>query len=115
MASIDNATDQGPYAAASSFIYKAKPNTPDISQLEVKVLRNKVFVSTLNPPEGLTYEAVLHNEVNKQANVWRATGLNGEFDFLLKEYGKQKLLLRLIDADGVAGPDAVYEFNASPL
>ena len=114
LASIDNATDQGPYAAASSFIYKAKPNTPDISQLEVKVLRNKVFVSTLNPPEGLTYEAVLHNEVNKQANVWRATGLNGEFDFLLKEYGKQKLLLRLVDTDGVAGPDAVYEFNASP-
>ena len=115
LASIDNATDQGPYAAASSFIYKAKPNTPDISQLNVKVLQNKVFVSTLNPPDGLAYEAVLHNEVNKQSNVWRATGLNGEFDFLLREYGKQKLLLRLIDADGVAGSYAVYEFNASPL
>ena len=114
LASIDGATDQGPFAAASSFTYKAKPNKPDISQLKVKVLRNRVFVSTINPPEGLVYEAVLQNEVNKQANVWHATGLNGEFDFLLREYGKQTLLLRLVDADGVAGPDAVYEFNASP-
>jgi predicted phage tail protein len=113
LASLDGA-DQGPYAAASSFTYKAKPNAPDISQLKIEVLRNKVFVNTINPPEGLTYEAILHNEVNKQTDVWRATGLQGEFDFLLKEYGKQTLLLRLVDADGVAGPDAVYEFNASP-
>ena len=114
LASIDSATDQGPYAAASSFTYKAKPSTPDISQINVKVLRNRVYVRTINPPDGLVYEAVLQNEVNKQANVWRATGLNGEFDFLLREYGKQKLLLRLVDAEGVAGPDAVHEFNASP-
>ncbi len=118
LASIDSATDkvqdQGPYTAASSFTYKAKPNKPDISQLNVKVLRNKAYVRTINPPEGLVYEAVLQNEVNKQANVWHATGLNGEFDFLLKEYGQQKLLLRLVDTDGVTGPDAVCEFNASP-
>ena len=113
LASVD-ATGQGPYAAASSFTYKPKPSTPDISQINVKVLRNKVFVTTINPPEGLVYEAVLHNELNKQANVWRATGLSGAFDFLLKEYGKQTLLLRLVDADSVAGPDAVYEFNAPP-
>jgi hypothetical protein len=114
LASIDSASDQGPYAAASSFTYKAKPSAPDISQLKIEVLRNRVFVSTLNPPEGFIYEAVLHNEVNKQVNVWRGVGLNGEFDFLLKEYGKQTLLLRLVDVDGVAGPDAVYEFNAMP-
>ena len=113
LASIDGA-DQGPYMEASSFSYKAKPNAPDISQLSVKVERNKVFVNTIRPPEGLTYEAVLHNEVNKQNNVWRGTGLGSEFSFLLKEYGKQTLKLRLIDAEGVAGPDEVYEFNASP-
>ena len=113
LASLDGA-DQGPYAAANSFTYKAKPNAPDVSQLSVKVERNKVFVSTINPPEGLSYEAILQNEANQQNNVWHATRLNGEFDFLLKEYGKQKLLLRLVDADGVTGPDAVYEFNALP-
>ena len=115
LASIDGATDQGPFAAASSFTYKTKPNMPDISQLNVKILQNRVYVRTISPPEGLVYEAVLQNEVNNQVNVWRTTGLNGEFDFLLKEYGKQKLLLRLVDADGVAGPDAVYEFYVSPL
>jgi predicted phage tail protein len=113
LASLDG-NNQGPYTAANSFTYKAKPNAPDISQLKVKVERNKVFVNTLNPPEGLTYQAILHNEMNLQKSVWSASGLDGEFSFLLKEYGKQTLILRLLDADGVMGPDAVYEFNASP-
>jgi hypothetical protein len=113
LASIDGA-DQGPYMPASSFTYKAKPNAPDISQLKVIVERNKVFVNTVNPPEGLRYEAILHNEMNQQKSVWSASGLGAEFSFLLKEYGKQTLILRLVDADGVSGPDKEYEFNASP-
>ncbi len=113
LASIDG-KNQGPYMVANHFTYKAKPNAPDISQLTVKVERNKVFVTTLNPPEGLVYEAILHNEMNLQKSVWSGSGLSGEFSFLLKEYGKQTLVLRLVDGDGVAGSDAVYEFNASP-
>jgi hypothetical protein len=114
LASVDSATDQGPYAAASSFTYKALPSAPDISQLQVRVKNNKVFVTTLEPPAGLTYEAILHNEKNQQKSVWRGTNLGAEFSFLLKEYGKQTLLIRHVEADGVAGPDASYEFNASP-
>ncbi len=114
LASVDSATDQGPYTAINSFTYKAKPSAPNISQIKVEVLRNRVFVNTTNPPNGHTYEVVLDNDANKQTNVWHSTGINGTFDFLLKEYGQQKLRLRLVDAEGVAGPDAVYEFNAYP-
>ncbi len=114
LASIDNATDQGPYMAASNFTYKAKPSAPDISQLKVRVWQNTVFVTTLNPPAGLSYEAILHNEKNRQKSVWSGTNLGAEFSFLLKEYGKQTLVLRQVEADGIAGPDATYEFNASP-
>ncbi len=113
LASLDG-TDQGPYAVANSFTYKPKPNAPDISQLKVQVLNNKVFVSTIAAPEGLSYLAVLHNEVNQQKNVWQASTSSGEFSFLLKEYGKQTLSLSLVDTDGVAGPEAIYEFNATP-
>jgi hypothetical protein len=113
LASLEN-EDQGPYTVANSFIYKAKPKTPDISQLKVLVQNNKVFVNTINAPDGLSYVAVLHNEVNQQKNVWRATTASGQFDFLLKEYGKQTLSLRLVDADGVAGDEAIFEFNAAP-
>lgn len=113
LASIDGA-DQGPYAVANSFTYKAKPNAPDISQLKVQVLNNKAYISTISPPENLTYQAVLHNEKNKQSNVWQASASSGEFSFLLKEYGKQTLSLRLLDADGVSGPEAIYEFYAAP-
>ena len=113
LASVD-ATGQGPYMLASSFTYKALPSAPDMSQLKVNVEKNKVFVNTLNPPEGLRYEAILHNERNGQKNVWRGTDLGAEFSFLLKEYGKQTLVLRHIEADGTAGPYATFEFNASP-
>ena len=113
LASIDGA-DQGPYAVANIFTYKAKPNAPDISQLKVQVRNNKVFVSTVDAPDGLRYQATLHNEMNQQKNVWHTNTASGEFSFLLREYGKQTLSLRLIDADDVSGPDAIYEFSALP-
>ena len=113
LASIDGA-DQGPYSQVNSFSYKPKPDVPDISQLKVQVRNNKVFVSTRNAPDGLVYEAVLHNEVNQQKNVWQARTASGEFSFLLKEYGKQTLTLRFVDVDGTFGPDAIYEFDAPP-
>ena len=113
LASIDG-TDQGPLSAANSFSYKAKPNAPDISQLKMHVHQNKVFINTIDAPDDLSYQAVLHNEVNKQKNVWQGNTASGEFSFLLKEYGKQILSLRLVDADGVTGPEAIVEFNAAP-
>ena len=113
LASIDGA-DQGPYMEGSSFTYKAKPNAPDISQLKVQVHNNKVFINTLDAPAGLAYKAALHNKVNKQINVWQTKTASGKFSFLLKEYGKQTLSLTFVDADGVAGPEAIVEFDATP-
>ncbi len=113
LASID-ATGQGPYMLVSSFTYKPMPPAPDVSQLKVRVLNNQVLVNTINPLEGLRYEAILHNEKNQQKNVWHGTDLGAEFSFLLKEYGKQTLILRHTEADGTTGPDAVFEFDAPP-
>ena len=114
LASIDGA-DQGPYSMVNNFSYKPKPNAPDISQLKVQVSNNKVFVNTVNAPVSLIYEIALHNEVNQQKNVWQTKTASGEFSFLLKEYGKQTLSLRLVDIDGTFGPSAIYEFDALPL
>ncbi|MFW5440372.1 MAG: peptide ABC transporter substrate-binding protein, partial [Methylophilaceae bacterium] len=87
---------------------------PDISQLKVEVFRNRVTVKTMSPPAGLTYQASLDNEFNDQKQVWHGDGLGRQFDFLLKEYGKQTLYIKHIDSDGAASPAAVYEFNANP-
>ncbi len=113
LASIDG-DNQGPYMPAASFTYKALLPAPDISQLIVKVINNRVFISTIKAPEGLRYEAVLHNKRNQQYNVWHATDLGATSNFLLKEYGKQTLILRYVEADGTKGADAQFEFNASP-
>lgn len=110
----DGLEDIGPTIEMSQFSYKPAPATPDISQLQVTVVRNRVFVQTITPPGGLTYQARLDNEFNDQRVVWEGTGLHSEFDFLLKEYGKQTLYLRHIDSDGVGSPDAIYEFDAQP-
>ena len=113
LASLDG-TDQGPYSATNQFSYKSKPPAPDIRQLNSTIARNRVFIDTIDPPDGLVYQATLDNDRNNQKNVWQAADLNGRFNFLLREYGKQTLRLRLIDAEGIAGPEAVTEFNASP-
>ncbi len=109
-----NQSEKGPYSAINHFVYKPKPPAPDISQLVARVIENRVFIHTLNPPSGFFYEAILDNEQNNQKNVWQAVGLIGRFDFLLREYGKQTLRLRLVDGEGVAGPEAVAEFDGLP-
>jgi hypothetical protein len=106
--------DKGPALKVSQFNYKALPAKPDISQLQVTVSVNRVFVHTINPSDGLTYQASLDNEFNDQKTVWQGSGLSGKFDFLLKEYGKQTLRIRHLDSDGTVGPAAVYEFDAQP-
>ena len=103
---------QGPFGKINSFCYKPLPDAPDISHLMVKVVQNRVYVTTINPPQGLRYEAILHNDQNHQLNVWSSSDLDAEFDFLLKEYGKQKLVLRHVEADGTKGPDSIVEFDA---
>ena len=46
--------------------------------------------------------------------VWMAQGLDGKFNFLLKEFGQQTLSLSLVEAGGVSGPESVVEFIALP-
>jgi hypothetical protein len=106
--------DQGPYINTSEFTYKPLPAKPDISQLQVQVAQNRVYVTTTPPLEGLTYQVRLDNDANQQKNVWVGTGLQGEFNFLLKEFGKQTLYIRHVDSDGATSPAAVYEFDATP-
>lgn len=110
----DGAEDIGPVLSFSEFGYKAPPSKPDLSQLQVKVVANHAFITTVEPPKGLRYEVRLDNELNKQVGVWQAKKVDGAFDFLLKEYGKQTLHIRHIDNDGITGPEAIYEFDAFP-
>ncbi|MDX1914500.1 MAG: FecR domain-containing protein [Methylophilus sp.] len=105
---------EGPFTNVSQFTYKPAPPIPDISQLKVKVMQNRVYVDTLASPVGLTYEVHLDNDQNHQKDVWVGKGLPAQFNFLLKEYGKQTLYIHYLDSDDVLGPSAVYEFYAYP-
>ena len=109
-----NGADQGPYSVVTNFAYSPKPPAADINQLVTRIAQNRVYVDTINPPNGFTYEAILDNKRNNQKNVWQAAGLQGRFDFLLREYGLQTLRLRLVNSDGVAGPESIAEFDALP-
>ena len=108
----DGVEDQGPLIHMSQFTYKARPPAPDISQLNVKVETNRVFVHTIAPLDGMHYQVTLYNPFNKQEKVWVGADLQEAFSFLLKEYGKQVLSIVQVDADGVTGPEALYAFDA---
>jgi len=103
---------QGEYSKAAYFEYIAPPPMPDIGSLGVDVLNNRVYVNAQPTIKDYQYHVVLNNPKNNQQEVWVGTQLPPSFDFLLKEYGKQELLISYIDADGVIGPAAVYEFDA---
>jgi hypothetical protein len=106
--------DQGPFTSYAMFNYAPLPPMPDISQLKALVRHNRVFVDTLQPLEGMTYQVRLANPYNHQETVWVGSGLSGQFDFDLREYGAQQLYIQHVDQQGAAGPAAFYEFNVSP-
>lgn len=115
IAQADNGElEKGPASKVNRLSYQPAPMVPDISQLTVNIERNRVFVRTLPPLDGLSYHASLDNPFNKQTNVWQGSELGGEFDFLLREYGKQTLYIRHVDNDGTQSAPAVYEFDAQP-
>lgn len=109
-----NGDDIGPYSNVQHFKYKPKPPAPDMSQLVTKIENNRVYITTIEPPAGFVYEAMVDNETNHQVNVWQGNGLTGKFDYLLREYGKQTLRLRLVDADGSVGLEGKAEFDSKP-
>ena len=106
--------EKGPAEQAIPFSYKPVPVTPDISQLTISVSRNRVFVQTLPPLDGLAYYVSLKNPFNNQIDVWQGKALNSQFDFPLKEYGQQTLHIHHVDKDGVESAPAIYEFDAQP-
>jgi hypothetical protein len=97
-----------------SFEVKPPPEMPDISQMQVKVYRNRINIDIPPPPDPLQYQFNLDNPKNNQVDVWVDVGKQTSYKLLLKEYGEQTLYVRLRDVDGATGSAAVYSFTASP-
>lgn len=110
----DGQLEKGPALQVNAFSYKAAPAMPDISQLSVNVARNRVFVQLPPPLRGLSYHVSLHNPFNHQDDVWQSVNVDGQFDFLLREYGQQTLYIRHVDSDGIESEPAIYAFDAQP-
>lgn len=112
--SQDSDEAQGPALKLNHFTYSASPPAPDLSQLVVKRLYNKIYVNLPPAAEGTTYSVQLDNLRNHQIRVWSENNLSQNFSFWLREYGKQTLHFRQVNSEGDAGPEAVYEFDAYP-
>lgn len=118
VASIENQAgvveDQGPFDQVARFDVKLAPAMPDTRQFWIYVANNRVNIHTLPPANGLMYQFNLDNDANQQKDVWVKRSVEADYQFLLKEYGKQTLYIRHLDSDGIASPAAVYEFYAYP-
>lgn len=110
----NGASDYGPAIEFKEFTYEPLPEKPDISQFIIKSFNNRIQIQTIPPSDGLTYVFTLDNPVNDQKNVWQETGAEHVYQFLLKEYGPQKLYIQYQDKTGALGPAAIYEFYAKP-
>jgi hypothetical protein len=106
--------DQGPFNQVAQFDVKRAPAMPDAQQFWVYVANNRVNIHTAPPANGLKYQFNLDNPANQQKDVWVMHSAETDYQFLLKEYGKQTLYIRHLDSDGLVSPAAVYEFYAYP-
>jgi hypothetical protein len=109
-----NGTEKQSAWTTMSFNVKPLPDAPDISQMQVKVRQNRVFIAIPSPPAPYQYQFNLDNPKNNQMDVWVDVNTHTSYQFLLKEYGEQTLYVRLRETDGTTGSAAVYSFNASP-
>ena len=71
------------------------------------MLQNRVFVTSIEYSSGLAYKVILNNDFNAQKKVRTAQGLDGKFNFLLKEFGQQTISLSLVEASGVSDPESI--------
>jgi hypothetical protein len=110
----DGRYDQGPFDQVAQFSVRPIPSKPDLHQFWIDVADNRVNIHTLPPADGLSYQFNLDNDANQQKDVWVKRGVETDYQFLLKEYGKQTLYIRHADSDGVVSAATVYEFYAYP-
>lgn len=111
---VNGPDDQGPFNQVAQFSIRPAPAMPDLHRFWVDVAENRVNIHTLPPADGLSYQFNLDNDANQQKDVWVKRSADTDYQFLLKEYGKQTLYIRHVDSDGVASAATVYEFYAYP-
>jgi hypothetical protein len=103
--------DQGPYTPPVAFTYKPAPGAPDLAQSAVLFDGQQMRVSLPPPADGLHYEARLLNAAADQDSLWAGSSSDGKLVLPRPATGKRYLAVRMVEADGTAGPFATQALD----
>lgn len=104
--------EQGPFFAARALTFDPLPGAPEINQSAPRYEAGVLHVALPSPQDGLTYEAALSHDAARARTLWQGKSADGVLSIPDVEPGDYYLSVRLVEADGAAGPWAARGVEA---
>ncbi len=98
--------ERGPFTDTVKFIYKPLPGAPDLAQSALRFEGDVMHVTLPEPSADLRYEAELAADMSRKQVLWHGESDHGILLLTRPEAGKAYFSVRLVEADGTAGPFA---------
>jgi hypothetical protein len=106
--------EQGPFSPPQRFVYDPLPGAPDLNLASPVFAHESLTLALPAPAAGLHYDVVLARDAELKQVVWQGTSLDGKLAVSPVEPLNHYLAVRLVEADGTAGPYAIRLIEAPP-
>ncbi len=106
--------EQGPFSPPQRFVYDPLPGAPDLNKATPVFANESLTLAMPAPAAGLHYDVVLAHDAGLKQIAWQGTNRDGKLVAAPVEPLNHFLAVRLVEADGTAGPYAIRMIDAPP-
>ena len=110
IASISS-NDQGPFQETIKFTFKPLPKVSEVAQSAITFDGNQMSLALPKPAEGLIYDIAITADKERSQINWQGKSQEGNVRLPTPPAGKQFLSIRMVEADGTAGPFATQAID----
>ena len=96
----------GPFSETQTFTYKPLPNAPKLDESSLTFTKDTMTFDLPAPADGLHYELELAQDQARTKVLWRGESKQSKVSMPRPSGGKNYLSMRMVEADGTAGPYA---------
>lgn len=96
----------GPFSETQTFTYKPLPHAPKLDESSLTFTKDSMAFDLPAPAEGLHYELELAQDQARTQVLWRGESKQSKVTMPRPSGGKTYLSMRMVEADGTAGPYA---------
>ena len=106
--------DVGPFSPARRLVFDPLPGAPDLGAADAVFRDGALSLRLPPPPAGLRYLATVSSDAAQAAVLWRGDSADGSLVVSPLDPAPVYLGVRLVEADGSAGPVAVRRLDPPP-